>query len=123
MIEAVAPPNVRLEDMLKEILIVGLAGFIVYEAVEHLVLPLFWLLRQRGQRPACGPAGMIGQKCVVTTWRGERGKVRYGAELWDAVSQSPLTPGSRVVIQDVRGLTLQVISTDQPPAIPPRNPR
>jgi len=118
MIEAVASPNVRIEDMLKEILIVGLTGFVVYEAVEHLLLPVYWLLRQRGRKSACGPAGMIGQKCVVKTWRGERGKVRYGAELWDAVSQSPLTPGSEAVILDVRGLTLQVTSADRSSSAP-----
>jgi membrane protein implicated in regulation of membrane protease activity len=101
--------------MLKEGLIALLVGFVVYEVVEHLVLPLIWMMRHRERQPACGPAGMIGRKCVVKEWSGARGKVRYGAELWDAVSQSPQIPGSEAVIEDVQGLTLSVSSSNRPP--------
>jgi len=104
--------------MLKEGLIALLVGFVVYEVVEHLVLPLIWMMRHRGRRSACGPAGMIGRKCVVKEWSGGRGKVRYGAELWDAVSQSPQIPGSEAIILGVEGLTLRVSSTDGLPETP-----
>jgi len=108
--------------MIKEGLITLLVGFAVYEVVEHLVLPLFWMIRHRKRPSACGPAGMIGKNCIVKEWRGTRGKVWYGAELWDAVSQSPQTPGCEAVIQGIQGLTLRVSSSDRPPQSPPSKP-
>lgn len=95
-------------------LITLLICIIVYEIFEHLILPLFWLIRYRKQESAYGPTGMIGKKCMVKQWDGTSGKVWVGAELWNAYSQSPLIPGEESVIQDIEGLTLRVSSPEYP---------
>ena len=44
----------------------------------------------------------------VKQWKKNEGKVFVNGELWQAVSEVPLVPGDRVVIQNVEGLTLKV---------------
>jgi len=92
-------------------LITLLICIVIYEIFEHLILPLFWMIRHRKRKSAYGPSGMIGKKCIVQQWNGASGKVWFGAELWNARSQSPLIPGDEPVIQDIEGLTLRVSSS------------
>ena len=84
----------------------------IYEIFEHVILPLFWTIRYRKRKPAYGPSGMIGKKCVVKEWKGTRGKVSVGGELWNATSDSPIIPGSETVVQDINNLTLLVSRSD-----------
>jgi membrane protein implicated in regulation of membrane protease activity len=93
---------------MKAILITLLVCLAIYELVEHILLPLFWTIRYRGRKSACGPSGMIGKRCVVKQWTGTRGKVRVGGELWNAIGNSPLMPGDEGFVQGIDNLTLQV---------------
>lgn len=106
---------------MKYALITLLICIIIYEIFEHLILPLFWLIRYRKQKSAYGPAGMIGKKCMVKQWNGMSGKVWVGAELWNACSQSPLIPGDEPVIQGIEGLTLRVSSSERLPETQRKN--
>ena len=81
---------------------------VIYEIVEHLILPLFWMIRYRKRKSYCGPSGLIGKRCLVKKWDGNRGKVQVESELWNAIAQSPLIPGDEAVVQDLEGLTLRV---------------
>jgi len=94
-------------------LITLLLCIVIYEFFEHLILPLFWVIRYRKRNSAYGPTGMIGKKCTVQQWNGNSGKVRVGAELWNASSQSPMVPGDEPVIQDIEGLTLRISSAQR----------
>ena len=94
---------------MKEILITLIACVVIYEIVEHILLPLFWTVRYRGRKSVYGPSGMIGKKCVVKQWTGNRGKVWVGAELWNATGNSSLMPGDEGLIQAIDNLTLQVV--------------
>ena len=51
---------------------------------------------------------MLGKVGEVKQWQKNEGKVFVNGELWQAVSEVPLLPGDRVVIQKVEGLTLEV---------------
>ena len=60
---------------MKEILITLIVCVVIYEIVEHILLPFFWTVRYRGRKSAYGPLGMIGEKCVVKQWTGNCGKL------------------------------------------------
>jgi membrane-bound serine protease (ClpP class) len=98
---------------MKDVLITLLVCLVIYEIFEHLILPLFWMIRSRKRKSACGLSGMIGKRCVVKQWDGICGKVWVGGELWNASSKSPLMPGAAMVIQDIKGLTLLIAPSDE----------
>ena len=96
--------------MLKNGIVLLLICFITYEIFEHIILPLFWMIRYRKRKPTCDPSGMVGKKCVVKQWDGATGKVCVGSEIWKAIGPSQLMRGDKAVIQDIKGLTLQISS-------------
>ena len=98
--------------MLKNGIVTLLICLIIYEVFEHLIFPLFWMIRNRRRKSAYGPSGMIGKKCVVKQWDGPSGKVCIGSEIWNANSQSTLFPGDEALIQEIKGLTLHVSSLE-----------
>ena len=81
---------------------------VIYEILEHLILPLFWMIRNRKRKSSCGPSALIGKRCLVKKWDGNSGKVLIGSELWKAIGQFRLIPGDEVVVQDLEGLTVRV---------------
>jgi membrane-bound serine protease (ClpP class) len=93
--------------MLKVILIL-IAAYILYEIIEHAVIPLIWLITRRQKRSPTGESGMIGLEAEVREWKDNRGKVFVHSELWRAESVVPLAVGDTVRIQTVKGLTLIV---------------
>lgn len=93
---------------MKSALITIIICIVVFEIVEHLIPPMFWMIRKRKRKSSVGPSGMIGKKCIVKIWDGKRGKVQLGSELWHATAQSLLIPGEEVVVEDMEGLTLRV---------------
>ncbi len=100
---------------MKSALITIFICIVVYEIIEHLILPLFWMIRYRKRKSSGGPSGMIGKKCLVKKWDGDSGKVQVGSELWDAMGPSQLLPGDEVVVQDLKGLTLRVSASEKVP--------
>jgi membrane-bound serine protease (ClpP class) len=80
-----------------------------------LLLGLVYLATRSSLRPVVsGVQGMVGQQAVVTepfTGEGDaprEGKVRYGGELWNAVSSLAMAAGQKARIVKVDGLTLFV---------------
>ena len=94
---------------MKEILITLLVCVVIYEIVEHIILPLFWTIRYRGRKSPYGPSGMIGKRCVVKQWTGTHGKVWVGGELWNATGNSSLMPDDETLIEGIDNLTLLVV--------------
>ena len=94
--------------MIKTIILTLVTGFIIFELIEHLVFPLFWFIKGRKKRSACGVSGMLGKVGEVKQWQKNAGKVFVKGEVWQAVSEVSLLPGDRVVIENVEGLTLKV---------------
>jgi membrane-bound serine protease (ClpP class) len=69
-----------------------------------------------------GPEAMVGTEAVADdkfTLVGDRfvGLVRTHGELWKAVSQTPVTPGQRLEIQNREGLILSVNPAKPQPAV------
>ena len=94
--------------MIETIIMTLVIVFILFELIEHLVFPLFWLIMGRKRKSVCGVSGMLGKVGEVKQWKKNEGKVFVNGELWQAVSEVPFLPGDRVVVQKVEGLTLKV---------------
>jgi membrane-bound serine protease (ClpP class) len=65
-------------------------------------------LRAQRLRVTTGRQGLIGARAVVLDGVADRGRVRLGAEIWNAVSSTPLEPGVEVEVMGVDGLLLRV---------------
>jgi membrane-bound ClpP family serine protease len=94
-------------SVLKVVLILVIA-YILYEVIEHLVLPLIWLITRRVKKSPTGESGMIGLIAEVKKWEGKKGRIFVRGELWRAESDVPLSIGQEAVVQSVKGLVLIV---------------
>ena len=95
--------------MILKILIIIVLGWMLFEVVEHAVVPLVWLVMKKDRRPKTGTEGMIGEIGEVREWSGGAGRIFVHGELWNAQSGAPLSAGDKVVVQSVQqGLTLVV---------------
>lgn len=110
--------------MLKQVLITLLVCLLVFELVEHVLVPLVALaLGRRRKRLALGQGGLVGRIAVVTRWGGGGGQVRVGGEIWRAVCEVPLPVGSEAIVRSVEGLTLTVAPRSGEDAAVPESPR
>ena len=94
---------------MKNAIIILAIGFLLFEVIEHVVLPLIWFIKDRKRRSICGVTGMLGKVGEIKYWKESEGQIFVNGELWRAVSDYPLSAGDRVVIQKVDGLTVNVI--------------
>jgi len=94
--------------MILKIFLFILLAYLLFEFVEHVVIPLFWLILKKKRRPMTGESGLIGEVCEVKEWNNTEGKVFVHGELWWATSEEPLSPGDKAEVQNVKGLTLKV---------------
>lgn len=65
------------------------------------------------QPASTGAEGMRGAEGIVVTANGRQGVVRVRGELWKAVAPEALTPGARVTIEELKGLTALVRSASR----------
>jgi len=94
--------------MLKVTIITIIICFIVFELIEHVVLPLIWFIKDRNKKSHYGVTGMIGKVVEIKTWDKTEGRVLVNGELWRAISEVPLPQGSKAVILDVEGIVLKL---------------
>ena len=94
---------------MKIAIIILAIGLLLFEFIEHVIFPLIWYIRDRKKKSVCGVTGMLGKIGEIKSWDESAGQVFVNGELWRAVSDSPLSTGDSVVIQDVDGLTVRVI--------------
>jgi membrane-bound serine protease (ClpP class) len=74
-----------------------------------VVLGIAWFAARSMHRPVVtGVQGMLGKRAEVISGFADKGLVRYGGELWNAYSSTPLQAGQPVRITSVEGLTLRV---------------
>ena len=93
--------------MLK-ILLILVAAYILFELVEHVVLPLYWVIARKQKKSPTGESGMVGLIAEVKEWEGTKGRVFVHGELWKAESDLSFNPGDEVVVQSVKRLVLRV---------------
>ncbi|MEJ2097350.1 MAG: NfeD family protein [Deltaproteobacteria bacterium] len=98
---------------MKNILIFVLVAFLVFELIEHAVLPLFWLIKNRKRRSQYGVAGMIGETVEIRKWDKTSGQVLINGELWRAECEVPLSVGNNAAIESIEGLTLKLKPYEQ----------
>jgi hypothetical protein len=91
----------RTNVIMKMWLITLLVCFVIYGIIEHLILPLFWMIRYRNRKSIYGPSGMIGKRFVVKAWNSTRGKVWVDSDFYDSRYQSQR--GNRKAIHSLRG--------------------
>lgn len=64
------------------------------------------------KRPTTGSEGMVGKHGVVLKSGRGKTRVRVDGEIWRAESEDRIQKGERVVVEDMRGLTLVVRRSD-----------
>jgi membrane-bound serine protease (ClpP class) len=94
--------------MVKEIIITLVAGFVIFEVLEHVVFPLVWSFVQRRKGSVCDVSSMIGKVGEIKQWQGLGGKIFINGEIWNAISDIPLFQGDKAVIERVEGFVLTV---------------
>ena len=94
--------------MIKEIAITLVAGFVLFEIIEHVVFPLAWSIIQKRKPSICDVSAMVGKVGEVTRWRDLEGKFFVNGESWNARSDMSLFPGDNAVIERVEGFVLTV---------------
>ena len=94
---------------MKSVIITFVIAFLVFEFIEHIVLPLIWFIKNRNKRSNYGVTGMIGKVVEVKRWDKTEGQVLVNGELWKAFCEVPLPVGGKALIQDVDGLTLKLL--------------
>jgi len=99
--------------MIEYALIALLTAVVLFEVIEHVVLPLVGFLLSRNRKPIIGAEGMVGEVAEVRFWRKNDGQVFVNGELWQAICAAPLVKGDKVVILAVDGLTLRVEQFDE----------
>lgn len=65
-------------------------------------------IRAHRRRVTTGREALINQPARVESWEGDSGRVYVQDESWRAIGPEGLSPGMRVVIADVQGITLSV---------------
>ena len=91
-----------------ETIIIIIICFIVFELIEHVFIPLIWVIKDRNKRSNYGVTGMIGKVVEIKRWDKTEGQILIHSELWKAVCEVPLSVGGKAIIQDVEGLTLRL---------------
>jgi membrane-bound ClpP family serine protease len=92
----------------KSAIIILVIGFLVFEFIEHVAIPLIWFIKDRRKRSNYGVMGMIGKIVEIKRWDKTEGQVLINGELWKAICEVPLAVCGKAVIQDVEGLTLKL---------------
>jgi len=93
---------------MEKLIIALIIAFIAFEFVEHVLIPLVGLFMQKKKKSAYGPTNLLGRTGEVKKWEKNEGYVFVNGELWKAVSDYPFSPGDKVLVQKVEGLTLRV---------------
>lgn len=102
------------ESLFLRVLIIAVGAWLLFEFVEHAVIPLIWLLLKKQRKSPAGVSGMVGEAGVVKKWHGSQGMIFVHGELWKAVSEDHLSQGRKVVVLEVNGLTLKVKAQSHP---------
>jgi membrane-bound ClpP family serine protease len=93
---------------IKKIIVILVIGFILFEVIEHIVIPLVFTFIKRKKKSLTGVDSLLGEVVEVGQWKETEGQVFIKGELWRAVSDDPLMKGDKAIIQNVEGLTLKV---------------
>ena len=94
--------------MIFKIFLFLVLGYLLFELVEHIVIPLVWIVLKKKRKAYSGKEALSGRVGEVKEWKDTEGMVFVHGELWRATSEETLSPGEKVEIKGVEGLTLVV---------------
>src|SRR5258708_30922597 len=94
------PPDIRI------LLPTAVAVAVPFALITIFLMSL--VIKARASKVVTGESGMIDTIGVVQTPLSPGGKVLIRGEYWDAISSTPMEPGSQVRVTKVDGLTLLV---------------
>jgi len=97
--------------MVGNILVIVIAGIVLFELIEHILFPLVWAFLARNRKSPCGLDSLPGKLVQVKDWHDGQGQVLLEGELWKAVCSGPLRPGDTAIVKSVDGLILTVATT------------
>jgi membrane-bound ClpP family serine protease len=92
----------------KSAIIILVIGFLVFEFIEHVAIPLIWFIKNQNKKSNYGVTGMIGKVVKIKRWDKTEGQVLVNGELWKAFCEVPLPVDGKALIHDVEGLTLKL---------------
>ena len=95
---------------IKNIILIVIIGFILFEVVEHIIV--FHFIKRK-KRSVTGIESLLGEVVEVREWKGKEGQVFIKGELWRAVCDVTLMKGEKAIIKNFDGLTLKVKSIDK----------
>jgi membrane-bound ClpP family serine protease len=85
-----------------------IAAYLLFEFVEHAVIPLASLIFKGKRKQVTGPSSLIGEIGDVKAWSGTEGRIFVHGSIWAATSNSTLNPGDKVEIAGIEGLILRI---------------
>jgi membrane-bound serine protease (ClpP class) len=94
--------------MLQDFLVTLVLAVIAFELIEHVLVPIFWFLLKGRKKSDYGIGRMKGQTVEIKSWEDKSGIVLFHAERWQAVSEKPMQPGEKAIVEEISGLTLKV---------------
>ena len=94
--------------LLLKIVIGGVALYLLFEFIEHAVIPLASLIFRGKRKQVTGPSSLIGEVGEVREWHGPEGRIFVHGSLWAANSDDSLKPGDKIEIVGVEGLALNI---------------
>jgi membrane-bound serine protease (ClpP class) len=80
----------------------------VFGAACLEVVEITWGLRLARRRSSVGAQTLVGREAIVVRALDPEGQVAIDGERWKARSASPAPVGAKVVIESIKGLTLEV---------------
>jgi len=93
---------------IKNIILILVIGFILFEIIEHIVIPMVFYFIKRKEKSVTGAESLPGEVVEIRHWKETEGQVFIKGELWRAISDVPLKKGDKAIVKHVEGLTLKV---------------
>jgi len=101
--------------MLQDFLVALVLAVIAFELIEHVLVPIVWLFLKGRKNFDYGVGEMKGKTVEIKCWGDKSGIVLFHAERWQAVSEKPMQPGEKAIVEEISGLTLKVKPYTEPP--------
>jgi hypothetical protein len=62
---------------IKNIILIGIIGFIVFEVIEHIGIPIVFYFMKRKKKSVTGIESLLGEVVTVGQWKETEGQVFY----------------------------------------------
>jgi membrane-bound serine protease (ClpP class) len=85
-------------------------AYLLFEFIEHVIIPLAWLILRKKRKHFTGPSSLIGEVGEIREWGGNEGRIFVHGSIWAAMSNDPLTLGDKAEVLAVEGLVLKIKS-------------